>query len=56
MQDAFRSSPPTVYEMRGSVKHPVFVRARPCLCTHTRVSPDLLDYLVDYHLALNLHI
>jgi len=32
------------------------MRARPCLSARARVSPDLLDYLVDYHLALDLLI
>jgi len=42
MQDAFRSSPLTVYEMRGSVKRTMFVRAWVCLPTCACVLPCLL--------------
>jgi hypothetical protein len=56
MEHAFCLSPLTVCEMRGSVERTAFVRVRPCLPLHAHVSPDLLDYLVDYHLALDLHI
>ena len=52
----FRLSVLTVCEMRGSVECTTFVRA--CLCLHARahVSPDLLDYLIDYPLSLDPHI
>jgi hypothetical protein len=56
MQDAFRSSPLTVYEMRGSVERTMFMRAWLCLPTCAHVSSDLLDYLVDYHSVLDLLI
>ena len=42
--------------MTNTVERTAFVRTCQCLRAHARVSPDLLDYLVDYHLALDLHI
>jgi hypothetical protein len=56
MEEAFRSSPPTVYEMRGSVEHTTFVCTWLYLPVHAHVSSDLLDYLVDYHSVLDLLI
>ena len=51
MRDAFRSSPPTVYEMRGSVERTAFVRAWLCLPAHARVCLDFLSYILAYCLV-----
>jgi hypothetical protein len=42
--------------MRGGVKHTAFVRAWPCLPAHTHICFVPFDYLVDYPLAIVLHI
>ena len=56
MQDAFHSSSPTVYEMRGGVECTAFVRTWPCLPAHAHICFVPFDYLVDYPLAIVLHI
>jgi hypothetical protein len=48
MEEAFRLSPLTVCEMRGSVECSAFVRIHVCFVP--------FDYLVDYPLAIVLHI